>query len=68
MQLLSLWLVNFLKVLSFRLQRCFGTFAMLFVEVASETWLFRYLSNHVFWSRLFWQYISYEVDLFLESV
>ena len=47
----------------FRLQQCFDPFAMLSLEGSNETRFFRDLSNHVFQSRYFRKYISYE-DLF----
>ena len=56
------------KVLPFRLQQCFDPFAMLSVQSSSETRLFRHLFDHVFGSRYFRKYISYEGDVFLAKV
>ena len=52
------------KVLSFRFKQCFDPFSMLPVEGSSETRPFKHLSNHVFWSRYFRKYISYDGDVF----
>ena len=59
---------KYAKGASFRLQQCFDPFAMLSVEGSSETRLFRHLSSHVFRSRYFRKYISYEGHLFLANV
>ena len=40
--------ISTIKVLSFRLQQCFGPFTMLLVEGSTEKGLFRHLCNHVF--------------------
>ena len=68
MQLPSQWLINIVKVLPFRLQQCFDKFAMLSVKGCSQTRLFRHLSNHLFRSRYFGKYISYEGHLLLANV
>ena len=39
--------MNVIKVLWWRIQQCLRTFAVLFVEVSSETGLFRHWSNNV---------------------
>ena len=46
--------MNVIKVLWHRFQKCLGTCAMLLVETSSKMGLFRYLSNHVFGVRKFW--------------
>ena len=52
------------KVLSFRVQQCFGPFTILLVEASSDTGLFRHLSNHVLRNPQVEKYISSEGHLF----
>ena len=52
------------KLLSLRLQQCFKPFAMLSVEGSPKTRLFRHFTNHVFRTRKFWKYISYDGHFF----
>ena len=61
-------LINIVKVLAFRLEQCFDTFAALPVLGSSEARLFKHLSKHVFGSLYFQKDISYEGHLFLENV
>ena len=63
-ELPSQWSLKLVKALSFRLNRCFGLFAMTPVERSSQTGVFRHLSKHVFLGRQFRKYISYEGHLF----
>ena len=64
MQLPSQWLINIVKVLSFRLLQCLDPFAVLCVSGFSEIRLFRYLSKHIFQSQYLWKYIRYEGHIF----
>ena len=59
MELFAQWLINLVKVLSFRLQQCVDPFATLSVSGSSETWLFRHLSNHILRSPYFQKHVSY---------
>ena len=52
-QLPSQWSIKMLKMLLSRFQQCLVPFIMLLVEGPYERELFKYLSNHVFWSALF---------------
>ena len=68
MQLPSQWLIDILKVLSFRLLQCFDLFSLLSVSGSSETLLFKHLPNHFFRSRYFRKYISYEGYIFCKCL
>ena len=47
------WSIKMIKVVSCRLQQCYGPFTKLLLDASSETRLFRHLSNHVFGVRNF---------------
>ena len=66
--MLSQWLLNMVKVLSFRFEQCLGPYTMLLVEGSSERGLFTHISNIVFRSPLVQKYISYECHFFFENV
>ena len=63
-QLPSQWLLELVKALLLRLNRCFGLFTMSPVERSFQTVVFRHLSKDVFHCRYFRKYISYEGHLF----
>ena len=46
----------------------FGPFCHVFFEETSKTAIYRHLSTHLFWRRLFGKYIGYEGHLFFENV
>ena len=56
--------MHMVKLLSLRLNQCFGSFTILPIEGSSEPGLFRHLSNHIFWTPSFPKYISYGDHLF----
>ena len=56
------------KVLTFRLEKCFSPATIFLVEGSSEAGLFTYLSNHVFPSPQLQKYNCYEGHIFLENV